>query len=143
MKLRPPGLLVQPSPRIRGPRPPWRAHTGAVRALTRDPRITVVAEAGDGIAALELAGDLQPDVVVLELCLARLGGTVLFGRLRAELPHVRRSCSRPASAGSTCSARWRPAPRATCPRLPARRSCARRSSPRRAAARSSRRRWSV
>ena len=48
------------------------------------------AEASDGLTALELAREVEPDVVVLDLMLPRLGGLEVLARLRAdeELRHV-------------------------------------------------------
>jgi CheY-like chemotaxis protein len=46
----------------------------------------VVGEAGDGEAAVELAGVLQPDVVVLDVGLPRLHGAELLTALRSAAP---------------------------------------------------------
>lgn len=46
----------------------------------------VVGEAGDGEAAVELAGTLQPDVVVLDVSLPRLRGAELLTALRSAAP---------------------------------------------------------
>jgi CheY-like chemotaxis protein len=46
------------------------------------------AEASDGITALELAREVEPDVVVLDLMLPRLGGLEVLARLRAD-EHLR------------------------------------------------------
>jgi DNA-binding NarL/FixJ family response regulator len=62
---------------------------GAVRALRDDPRIAVVGEAEEGLAAIELARRLRPDVMLVELRLPALGGAVLLERLRTELPEVK------------------------------------------------------
>jgi len=42
------------------------------------------AEASDGLTALELAREVEPDVVVLDLMLPRLGGLEVLERLRAD-----------------------------------------------------------
>jgi len=44
----------------------------------------VFAEASDGILALELARDLQPDLVILDLMLPRLSGLEVLARLNAD-----------------------------------------------------------
>jgi DNA-binding NarL/FixJ family response regulator len=65
------------------------ARAGMVRALGRDPGIEIVGEAEDGQTALEMARTLEPDVLVLDLRMPGLGGTVVLERLRGELPDVR------------------------------------------------------
>ena len=42
------------------------------------------AEASDGITALELAREVEPDLVVLDLMLPRLGGLEVLARFRAD-----------------------------------------------------------
>ena len=59
---------------------------GVIRALERDPGMAIVGEADNGITALELARQLKPDVMVLDLRMPGLGGAVVLERLRAELP---------------------------------------------------------
>jgi CheY-like chemotaxis protein len=46
------------------------------------------AEASDGITALELAREVEPDLVVLDLMLPRLGGLEVLARFRAD-EHLR------------------------------------------------------
>jgi DNA-binding NarL/FixJ family response regulator len=65
------------------------ARAGMVRALARDPGIEIVGEAEDGQTALDMARTLEPDVLVLDLRMPGLGGTVVLERLRGELPDVR------------------------------------------------------
>jgi two-component system cell cycle response regulator DivK len=43
-----------------------------------------VAEAGDGVEAIRLAAELEPDVVVLDLSLPRLDGWGVIRRLRSD-----------------------------------------------------------
>ena len=62
---------------------------GIIRALERDPGMTVVGEADNGITAMELARELKPDVMVLDLRMPGLGGAVVLERLRVELPDTR------------------------------------------------------
>ncbi|MEA2267727.1 MAG: hypothetical protein QOC64_337, partial [Solirubrobacteraceae bacterium] len=62
---------------------------GVIRALERDPGIEVVGEADNGLTAMELARELKPDVMVLDLRMPGLGGAVVLERLRAELPEIR------------------------------------------------------
>jgi DNA-binding NarL/FixJ family response regulator len=49
----------------------------------------VVGEAGDGERAVELATQLEPDIVVLDLGLPRLAGREVVSRLRERLPLVK------------------------------------------------------
>jgi CheY-like chemotaxis protein len=46
------------------------------------------AEASDGLTALELAREVEPDIVVLDLMLPRLGGLEVLARMRAD-EHLR------------------------------------------------------
>jgi CheY-like chemotaxis protein len=46
------------------------------------------AEASDGLLALELAQELEPDAVVLDLMLPRLGGLEVLAKLQAD-EHLR------------------------------------------------------
>jgi two-component system alkaline phosphatase synthesis response regulator PhoP len=46
------------------------------------------AEASDGMTALELVREVEPDLVVLDLMLPRLGGLEVLARLRAD-EHLR------------------------------------------------------
>jgi DNA-binding NarL/FixJ family response regulator len=52
------------------------------RALEADPAIEVVAQATDGREALELAEQLEPDVMVLDLRMPDLGGLKVLDKLR-------------------------------------------------------------
>ncbi|GAA2361157.1 response regulator transcription factor [Nonomuraea africana] len=53
------------------------------------PDIEVVAEAGDGHAALVLAERARPDVVLMDLRMPGLDGVGAIRRLRAERPEIR------------------------------------------------------
>jgi DNA-binding NarL/FixJ family response regulator len=62
---------------------------GIVRALDADPAIDVVAQATNGREALELAEQLEPDVVVLDLRMPDLGGLAVLDTLRTSRPDIR------------------------------------------------------
>jgi DNA-binding NarL/FixJ family response regulator len=61
---------------------------GVIGALAHDPGIEVVGAAQDGIIAMELAHELKPDVMVLDLSMPGLDGAGVLDRLRAELPDI-------------------------------------------------------
>ncbi len=62
---------------------------GIRHVLTATPGVEVVAEAGDGEAALRLAATTRPDLVVLDLSLPGAGGLEVTTRLREALPLIR------------------------------------------------------
>lgn len=63
--------------------------TGLVKILTEDGVCEVVAEASDGIEAVEKAVLTRPDVVVLDITMPRLSGIDVVRRIRQELPAAR------------------------------------------------------
>jgi CheY-like chemotaxis protein len=56
------------------------------RLFERDDRFEVVAEGADGLEAIELAARLQPDLLVLDQQMPRLGGVEATPRIRAASP---------------------------------------------------------
>lgn len=62
---------------------------GIVRILEESPDYEVVAQAADGVEAVELALKLQPDIVVIDLTMPRLGGLDAVRRMHAQLPQMR------------------------------------------------------
>jgi DNA-binding NarL/FixJ family response regulator len=61
----------------------------AALLLQRQPAWQVVAQAGDGDEAVRLAGDLAPDVVVLDVAMPGTSGIEAARQIRAQSPHTR------------------------------------------------------
>ena len=58
-----------------------------LKALVRDdPTLQVVGEAADSPSALRLAGELKPDVIVLDLSMPGMNGVRVAQSLRAQVP---------------------------------------------------------
>ncbi|MEY2420265.1 MAG: hypothetical protein QOI95_332 [Acidimicrobiaceae bacterium] len=55
--------------------------------LQRDARFEIVAEAADGIEAIERVEETQPDLVVLDRSMPRLGGIEALPQIRERAPH--------------------------------------------------------
>jgi DNA-binding NarL/FixJ family response regulator len=62
---------------------------GLARVLDEAPGMAVVAEAADGITALQLASRELPDIAVIDVKLPGLGGIETTRRLTDELPDVK------------------------------------------------------
>ena len=62
---------------------------GLVALLQVMPEIEVVAEASDGLQAVELHRHLQPDITLMDLQLPNMGGVAAITRIRAETPSAR------------------------------------------------------
>jgi DNA-binding NarL/FixJ family response regulator len=66
-----------------------RPFLGSLRELIdQQPELEVVATAVDGIQAIELAEQLQPDAVVLDLHMPLLDGVSAAARLRRDHPSI-------------------------------------------------------
>jgi DNA-binding NarL/FixJ family response regulator len=66
--------------------PVFRA--GMVTVLEDLPEVAVVGQAADGRQALEMAGSLRPDVVLMDLRMPDVGGLEATARIRVEHPEV-------------------------------------------------------
>ena len=60
----------------------------AIRRALEDAGMTVIAEAGDGGEAVRLAGELRPDVVVMDVSMPVLDGVEATRRIHADLPDL-------------------------------------------------------
>src|SRR3954464_6934574 len=56
--------------------------------IERQPELAVVGRALDGLAAIELAEELEPDAVVIDLHMPRLDGVSAVARLRRDHPSM-------------------------------------------------------
>jgi two-component system, NarL family, response regulator DesR len=66
-----------------------RAYLGSLRELIdQQPELEVVATAVDGIQAIELAEQLEPDAVVLDVHMPLLDGVSAAARLRRDHPNI-------------------------------------------------------
>src|SRR6266850_3503966 len=57
--------------------------------LARKRGIEVVAEAGSGMSAVELARQCRPDIVIMDVTMPDLNGFEATRRILAEFPHVK------------------------------------------------------
>jgi CheY-like chemotaxis protein len=56
--------------------------------IEHQPELTVVGAAGNGLDAIELADDLGPDAVVIDLHMPLVDGVTAIARLRKDHPHL-------------------------------------------------------
>ena len=65
---------------------------GVKALLRREPGFELVGEAHDGLEALRLARELQPDVLVTDLAMPGMNGIEAIRRVRTEVPAVQVLC---------------------------------------------------
>ncbi|MFN2150575.1 MAG: response regulator transcription factor, partial [Anaerolineales bacterium] len=56
--------------------------------LETEPGFELIGEASDGAEAIQLATELQPDVILMDLRMPRLDGLTAIERLGKEQPHI-------------------------------------------------------
>ena len=57
--------------------------------LGRDPRFEIVAEAGDGVAAVEMTKEHRPDVVLLDVAMPKMDGLQALPAIREVSPSTK------------------------------------------------------
>lgn len=62
---------------------------GTTALLRAAPDIQILAESGDGVEALELAGQFKPDVILLDIRLQGMNGIDVARSLRQDLPQIK------------------------------------------------------
>ncbi|MBD2327156.1 response regulator transcription factor [Alkalinema sp. FACHB-956] len=62
---------------------------GLEQSLGDNPHYTIVGQASDGYTGVEMALDLKPDIIVMDIGLPRLDGIAATQQIRAKLPNVR------------------------------------------------------
>jgi len=62
---------------------------GVAHSLSVDPEFEVIAQAGSGEEAVELAQQLHPDIVLLDVSMTGMGGIAAAGKIAATSPVVR------------------------------------------------------
>jgi DNA-binding NarL/FixJ family response regulator len=63
---------------------PWRR--SIISIIEEDPELQVVHEASDGLEAVQMCQELQPDLVVLDVGLPKLSGLEVARRIRVVSP---------------------------------------------------------
>lgn len=61
---------------------------GLRKLLESMPHLEVIGEAADGVAALELAQDLQPEIILMDIAMPGVNGLEATMRLKRDLPHI-------------------------------------------------------
>jgi two-component system, NarL family, response regulator NreC len=62
---------------------------GLAALIDRQPDMSLVAQAADGLEAVRLAREMQPDIAVLDVSMPQLAGAEAAEQIRAACPHTR------------------------------------------------------
>jgi DNA-binding NarL/FixJ family response regulator len=62
---------------------------GIVSLISREPEIEVIGEAENGVTAIDMARELEPDVIVMDISMPELNGIEAMVRIREYLPEGR------------------------------------------------------
>jgi PAS domain S-box-containing protein len=62
---------------------------GLIALVKQEPYVTIVGEAGDGVEAVEMARNTQPDILICDISMPRMNGIQVTSVLRREMPTVK------------------------------------------------------
>lgn len=62
---------------------------GLVALLTQETGVEVIAQAGDGVEAVEMARQYRPDVMIVDISMPRMNGVQVTSTISRELPEIR------------------------------------------------------
>ena len=62
---------------------------GMKSLLKNEDGIELIASASDGLEALELAGELRPDIVLMDVTLPRMNGIIATGKIVSKFPDIK------------------------------------------------------